>query len=284
MREAIARTIRRLNLHSVVMALPVFGQALYDGLSAELNRVCDFKDVIKSAVVPNVNMDHDTIDDYESKYGIITDELLSDNERIGKIIERAGRNGNGGTDWLQQQIRLAGFDLYVIENRPIYSNANQYGDFQFGNVQYGGEVTYKDPRNVPGKIMASSPTGNIGGQFIQYGDFQFGSSVQFGTIEENTVYPQPNEFTIPSTDTYWGYVFFISPFPDRFASEIELLSITSGQLKTLRKLVYSLKHLRNWAVVQVTTSTLQDKTTSDGFIKKTSDGAIMVVSSDLTEE
>ena len=281
MREAIARALRRLNLQSVVMSLPVFGKALYDGLSEEFGKVNDFKNIVKSAVVANVNMDISTLEDYEKKYNLRVDTLFDDKARIDKIIERASRNGNGTALWLQQQIQKAGFPLYVIENSKDFSTGAQYGDFQFGTEQYGGLVTYRDPRNIPGEIMASSPNGNVGGQYISYGDFQFGPQVQFGTLLPNTSYPVGAGFNIPATPDSWGYVFFISPFPDRLATEIEMLSISKSQLATLKKIVIELKHARNWAVVQVTTAVQQKEITADGLYKTTSDNAINTVLSKL---
>jgi hypothetical protein len=281
MREAIARAIKRLNLQSVVMNLPVFGQALYDGLSEEFNRVNDYKDIIKHSVVANDNMSIETLDDYEKKYGLRTDPLFSDAERVNKIIERASRNGNGGAEWLQKQIRLAGFDLYVIVNTVSSTTGAQFGDFQFGSEQFGGITSYIDPRGVPGEIVASSSNGNNGGQFISFGDFQFGSQVQFGTLQENSVYPAPKPFVVPFNPDSWAYVFFVSPFPDRLATEIELQALSDSQLQTLKKIIIELKHAMTWAIVQVTTATLQKKITSDGLYKLTSDELTGNVLSDL---
>lgn len=280
-RDKIARTIRRLNLHGVIMKLPIFGQAIYDGLSLEFERVDDFRNLVKNSVVPNKNMDISTLDDYEKKYNVRVDPLLSDDERIDKIIERAGLNSNGTATYLEQQIRQAGYDLYVIENFPEFSTGSQFGNFQFGDEQYGGITTYRDPRPVPGEIIASSPNGNIGGQFISFGDFQFGDQIQYGTLEPNSSYPVGKGFTIPADTRTWAYVFFISPFPDRLATEIELQALTTAQLQDLKKIIIQLKHVRNWAVVQVTTATIQNKITSDGLYKLTSDGLRKSVSSDI---
>ena len=208
------------------MALPIFGKALYEGLSEELNRVVEYKDIVKSSVIPNANMNVDTLEDYEKRYGLRSDPLFSDEDRINKIIERASRNGNGTATWLESQLQKAGFDLYVIENLPNEPTGASFGDFQFGTEQFGGLVTYTDPRNVPGEIVASSPNGNIGGQYISFGDFQFGSDFQFGTLQENSSYPVAKPFSIPATPDTWGYVFFISPFPDRLAEEVELQALS----------------------------------------------------------
>ena len=282
LKNVIIRALKRLNLQSFVLSIPIFGNALYEGLSAEFVRVDDYKNIIKNSVVPNVNMDESTLSDYEKKYGLSYDSLLTADERRAKIIERASQNGNGTATWLQQQIRQAGFDLYVIENFKDTSTGAQFGDFQFGTEQYGGLVTYKDPRYIPGEVIASSPSCNMGGQFISFGDFQFGDGTQFGTLQSDTSYPVPCDFVVPATPDYWGYVFFISPFEDRLAESTELQSISTSELKSLKKLIIQLKHVRNWAIVQVTTGTLQKEITSDGMYKTTTDGLINNVLSDLT--
>lgn len=248
---SIARTIRRLNLQSLIMKLPIFGQALYEGLSEELDRVNNFRTSITISVVPNENMDSDTIEDNEQKYGIELDASATDETRITRIIEAAQRDGNGGPDWLQDQIQKAGFDLYVLLNEQNVSQVFQFGDFQFGEVQFGGAITYLDPRTVDGELIASSPNGNIGPQFEQFGDFQFGPTQQFGDLVSGFSNPRPKPFIITSNPNLWGYFFFLSPFPDRIAGPTELLSITDEDWNYLNKLVIQLKHARNWAIVQV---------------------------------
>ena len=84
--NSIARTIRRLNLQSIVMRLPIFGQALYEGLSLEFDRVNDFREIVKSATVVNGNMDPDTIQDHEQKYGINTFITATAAERIDRLL------------------------------------------------------------------------------------------------------------------------------------------------------------------------------------------------------
>jgi hypothetical protein len=250
--QAIARTIRRLNFKGTIAALKDYGQKLYNGLAEEFNRVNDFRRKILTAVVPNDQMDTDTILDNEEKYGVPTDINATDEERIMRIIQAAARDGNGGPDWLEDQLQSAGFDLYVILNTKDVSSVFQFGDFQFNDVQFGGAITYTDPRTIDGELVASSPNGNIGPLFVNFGSaVQFGPDVQFGTLIENTAVPRPKPFQITSNPNLWGYIFFISPFPDRVAGPTELLSITAEEWSYLRRLVIQLKHVRNWAIVQV---------------------------------
>ena len=216
------------------MKLPIFGKALYDGLSLELDRVNDFRTLVNKSVVANENMDVSTIEDYEDKYGIDEDVTATDQERIDRIVERAQRDGNGGPDWLQQQIRQAGFDLYVILN----------------------DLPYTDPATVDGFLIASSPNGNIG-----------------GTPTIGFAYPLPQPFTITADATKWGYFFFLSPFSDRVATAGERPTITNDEFLFLEKTVLQLKHLRNWCLAQVLASLIKItsddliKTTSDGLQK-----------------
>ncbi|KKM92255.1 hypothetical protein LCGC14_1220360, partial [marine sediment metagenome] len=230
---AISNTIRRLNLQSFIMRLPVFGQALYDGISEEFNRVNDFRDIVTTSVVPNTNMATETIEDNEKARGIDTDTTKTDSERIDRIISEAQRDGNGGPDWIQDRIRKAGYDLYVLLNigPPI------------------------DPETVPGQLITSSPNGNVGGVPV------------FGFA-----YPDPQPFSITADPNRWGYFFFLSPFSDRIALDAERDIITYQDFIFLKKMVMQLKHVRNWAVAQV--SVIQIKITTDYLTKLTSDDLI----------
>lgn len=250
LKESISRTLKRLNLQGIMMQFPFFGKGLYDGLSAEFDRVNDFKNKIKVSVVPNSNMDPDTIDDYEDRYGIESITDGSDSVRIQRIIARAAMDGSGGPDWLENQIRNAGFDLYVIVNTPDAEESSpQFGPFQFNDVQFGSLVSYIDPRNIDGEIIASSPVNEIGGLYDQFGDYQF-NDIQFGSIIEGTSYPRPRQFAIPSDPNRWAYVFFVSPFEDRLAGPSELAQLTEQELRFLRNLILKDKFTRNWCILQ----------------------------------
>ena len=250
---AISNTIRRLNLQSFIMRLPVFGQALYDGISEEFNRVNDFRTIVTKSVVPNTNMSTDTIEDNEAARGIDPDITKTSVERIDRIIEAAQRDGNGGPDWIQDQVQQAGFPLYVILNEKDVDSYPQYGDFQYGDILYGGQVLYTDPSTIDGELIASSPNGNNGPQFLNYGDFQYGD-IQYGTLEEGFALPRPREFTITTNPNRWGYFFFLSPDPAGIVGSGDLLALTEKEFTDLKKLVIQLKHTRNWAIAQVEVS------------------------------
>jgi uncharacterized protein YmfQ (DUF2313 family) len=248
--QTISRTLKRLYIKGIPFGLPVFGKALFDGLSAEFSRVDDLKNKVKNSVVPNDNMSADTIDDYEKRYGVNGIGMLSNQEGIQKIIAKASENGSGGPDWLEDLIQASGFDLYVIVNQPdSESSYPQYGDFQYGDVQYGGLVSYKDPRNIDGELIASSPVSDIGGLYLEYGDFQYGD-VQYGTIQDGASYPRPKPFIISSDPNRWGYIFFVSPFEERLAGPSELAQIQQEEYDFLVNLILESKFTRNWCILQ----------------------------------
>lgn len=283
-KTSIANTLRRLNVHGRIMALPIYGQALYDAIAEEFDLLNDFRNQVSSAVVPNVNMDSDTIEDFESKYGIANISTSSDKTRIERIIERASGNGNGGADWFEERIQAAGFDLYVHVNEQNVTESPSFNDYQFNEVQFGDLVTYTDPRDIPGEIIASSPIDNIGGLFEQFGtEYQF-DDLQFGTIDETAAYPRPKTFSIPSDPDRWGYVFFLSPSADEVVTdELDMLALTEEEYSFLHKLILQTKFTRNWCIAQVSTATIQEETTDDGLVKMTDDGLYSVVISDIDD-
>jgi len=257
-KTSIARTLRRLNLQSVVMKMPVFGQAIYDGLSEEFDRVNDFRIQINNSIVPNDNMDVSTIQDYEGKYGIDKDSIATNRQKIDRIIERAQRDGNGGPDWLEDQIQKAGFPLYVILN-----NSPQV-----------------DPAGVPGELVASSPNGNIGAPFENFGNFQFGTT-QFGALIDGVANPRPKPFIITVDSNKWSYFFFLSPDPAGVVGALDFLPLESESLTYLKKLIMQLKHTGLWCILQASSATIQDKITTDTLTKLTTLNETKVVISDL---
>jgi hypothetical protein len=260
-----------------------YGPALYRGIAAEFNRVNDQKNIVLNSVVATDNLPSEAIEDYQKKYGIADIPLDTDEVKIAKIMQRASWNGNGGYDWLQEQIQLAGFDLYVIPNERTQSDASQFGDFQFGGVQFGAAFLYQDPADIAGELVTSSPTGNIGNQTFQFGSYQFSGSIQFGSLQEGFAVPRPNTHKIPSSPERWGYFFFISPFADRLATDVELYAMTDSEMSYLKKLIIQIKFMRNWCILQATDATLQNKITTDSLYKTTSDGLMTVVSSDISQ-
>ncbi|MBE3064405.1 MAG: hypothetical protein IMZ69_05235 [Spirochaetes bacterium] len=252
---AIARTLKRLTVGGRVLDGVTWFPKLYEGLSKEFGRVDDYRKKVLAAAIPNENLPTESLDDQEAKYGIENYLGFTDQERVDRIMERANRDGNGGADWLQEQVQQAGFTLYVISNGKQPTSSMQYGgDIQYAEtVQYGISVSRINPATVLGELICSSPPAKAGRRYLtQYGLMQYGGSSLYGTANPAFSYPQPRRFLIPSDPLQWGRFFFLSPFADRLAiNDGELLELSAEEFRYLRRLIIQTKYLRDWCVAQV---------------------------------
>lgn len=243
------------------------------GLAVEFSRISDMRESVLCAVVPSENLCSESLYDLETKYGIDHSSVLSDEQRIARILDRASMDGSGGIDWLEDVIQTAGFPLYVIENVKTVPEETQFGDVQFGNTtQFAIMPSREDPTLVPGVLITSSPNRRGGAATVassQFGSAQFGSS-QFGTKDLTKIYPQPATRTIPLDPSTWSRIFFLSPVEDRTANENEMLLLSEEQIRYLVKLIEQVKYLRNWCIAQVGTDV--QRITSDGAIRVLEDG------------
>ena len=262
--NSISNTLKRLSIKINLKGFLNLNY-LFDGLSIEFSRLIEFKDIILNSSVPNDNMDEDTIDDYNNKYGIQTNGCSS-SDCIDRIIERASLSGNGGVDFLQEQIRKAGFDLYVIENISGPDQEIQYDDNDLeysDSIQYDIELDLIDPNEYLdidlGKLIVGSPSSGAGKLVnAQYSDNQVDgleyndTDLQYDDPDLDATYPRPVPYQVTTNPLYWNFVFFLSPFADRLAeTEDELLSLTTEEYNYLYKLVIALKFQRNWCVAQI---------------------------------
>jgi len=114
--QKIKNTLIRLSGKILIFNPVNWYPKLMEGFAVELDRVREFKNIISSAVIPNANMDTDTIQDHNKKYGVSQFVGGTDAEQIARLIEKASLNGEPGKDWMTDQVQMAGFPLYVIEN------------------------------------------------------------------------------------------------------------------------------------------------------------------------
>jgi uncharacterized protein YmfQ (DUF2313 family) len=257
---SIERTIARLN----DIAYFTFGdwaRRLYAGLSKEFGRVSEYKDKVLCATVPSESLCIEALDDLEKKYGISYLGDVTEQDRINRIVERASLFGSLGPGWLQQQIQAAGFPLYVIENTPQVQIETQYGD----DLQHDTSTQYAmmpkriDPTTVPGVLITSSPNKRGARRVVaasQYGTQTQYSDGFYSTPDDRYSYPQPAIRQLPTDPTKWGRVFFLSPFPDRLATDDEMLLMGDEHIRYLEKLVIQIKALRNWCIAQVYTQVI----------------------------
>jgi len=253
MLTAFKNTLKRLSGKIYVFNPVTYFPALLEGLSIELERVRVFKDQVLSATVPNDNMTPDSIPDYNVKYGIPNTLGGTDAQQISRIKEKASLNGFPGPDWLEDQLHMAGFNLYVHENKPLLTNTRQYGLYQYSpSVQYGLTSRFINPDIMLGELVVGSPHHGAGRLFLNmYGSSQYGLPAMYGSPDPNALNPQPVKYARTDDPTLWGYYFVLSPFDDRLAvDESEFLVYTQMEFNYLKNLIIELKLARNWCILQ----------------------------------
>jgi len=253
MLNSIKRTLIRLSGKIYIFNPITYFPFLMEGIAIEFNRIREFKNNVLSATVPNENMWVDSIEDYNNKYGIPQTLNGTNQQKINRIIEKANLNGYPGADWLQEQIQMAGFQLYVIENEPLEQNIVQYGTVQYSiSQQYGLTERFVDPDNIPGDLVVGSPPRGAGRMFLfQYGTCQYSTSSIYGTYDPNSLNPQPFRYIRTDDQRYWGYYFTLSPFSNRVATdESEFLELNQEEYNYLVLLIKQLKMQRNWCILQ----------------------------------
>jgi hypothetical protein len=137
-KRTLLRLLAKLRILKASYWIPLF----FEGVAIELERVNDFKKKVLKSVVPNSNMDTDSLDDYIKKYGLeYLDYLpitITDEQKINFCIEAAALSGHSGPEWLQDQLQKAGFDFYVFKNDPSTDPSTIAGELVVGTHPTGG--------------------------------------------------------------------------------------------------------------------------------------------------
>jgi len=115
----------------------------------------DGKSILDSILPDNDNFTIDDAADWERRLGLISNDLISLEDRKLAIARKMNFPGNvnarQSATWIQYQLRLAGFDVYVHEN---FTGANpedlypgdffedlEHGEFEHGEFEHGGLST-----------------------------------------------------------------------------------------------------------------------------------------------
>jgi hypothetical protein len=149
-----------------------FFQKLHDGLAiSEARAYSDAMSILDSILPDNDNFSVDDAASWERRLGLITNDAVSLTDRKAAITRKMNHPGGikarQNYRYIQSQLRLAGFDVYVYENR-----------FPDG---FGGYVT-QNP------LVFS---GGLGGDDVQLGDQQLGDfqlGPLFGELVVNSIY------------------------------------------------------------------------------------------------
>jgi hypothetical protein len=162
------------------------------------------------------------LDDLEREYGSIKDKNLSESLRRQRLNAIAfARNGGGTSDFLQQVLRDAGFDVFVYNNDPAVDPALFLNE-TFQMVAGGGNA-YAGYQDAFGTLQAFA--GRSGGELVVNGDLLASSGPLYLSVA-NTMYAGQTdlafaghfdesfinrvEYDIPVDPDAWPFVFFVS--------------------------------------------------------------------------
>jgi len=140
-------------------------EKLHLGLAVSESQTYNDAAAILNSILPDNNLfDINDAIDWERRLGLVSNDTVSLADRKLAIRRKLTQPGvaPAKSNWryLEQQLRLAGFDVYVYENRfydypngyytqtpfeltgnTTFFKGNQHGDFQHGQIQHGGRFT-----------------------------------------------------------------------------------------------------------------------------------------------
>ncbi len=198
--------------------IPVGGffEKLVDGLSQSEDRAYrDARLLLKSIIPDNDDFTEDDATSWERRLGLVSNTVVNLEDRKLAIKRKMNHPGNikarQNYRFLERELRAAGFDVYVYENR-----------FDDG---MGGYET-----RSPEDILGSAST-------VQHGDFSHGTTQHgFGIIEKVVNYIEPEKDNFFDNGSSLRSTFFIS------SSVITTFaSIDQTRKDEFRKLILSIK-------------------------------------------
>lgn len=166
--------------------------------------------VLDSTFPDNDNFDSDDCSLWEYRLGLRTNESLPLQDRRDAILRKMSRGRNvparQGKDYIENQLRIAGFDVYVHENVPPYQTPEDIISGSLNISQHGG-------------------------------DFQHGIGAQHGATSVQLIanLSTPNEFFSVGSENLWA-TFFIGG-----AVLGESATVDANREQEFRELVLKLK-------------------------------------------
>ncbi len=217
----------------------------------EPNRVCDFYVDVRDSGIPTMTMPADSLPDWESDLGLITNTSLTDDQRRERIIGKYYSVGGQGPEYIQDRFQAAGFDVFVYENNPA-AGARQYitlmNDFQLNDAQLGDFTDRIDPRTLAGILYANPPIytnrkdylgSSLGDTNVEMNDFELG--------EFSTTLIEEFEYTIPTDSATYIFFWFLAGPGGIF----DFVNIPADKQADFESLIFQLKPAHTWVIAQV---------------------------------
>ncbi len=219
----------------------------------EPNRICDFYVDVRSSGIPTVDMPADSLTDWESYLGLLTNTGLTDAQRRERIIGKYYSVGGQGPDYIEERFQSAGFPVFVYENNPALG-AREYitllGDtgIQMDDFQLGDFTDRINPVSLGGILYAGPPIfitqkdylgSSLGDTNVEMGDFQLGEFLETLLTEL--------EYTISADSATFIFFWFLAGPGGIF----DFVDIPADRQADFESLIFQLKPAHTWIVAQV---------------------------------
>ena len=200
------------------------------------------------------------LDDAEKEWGLIFNPDLTEAERRARLLSAKTAHKNEGTDtFLQEKLRLAGFDVYVYRNDPPVNPALFIYD--------GFLVVCGGVEAICGEADAICGSGGAGGALIVNGDLYLnelgylivsngvesicGNAAAVCGANNGGIIRRLVTYPLPTESGYWPLVFFIGGLAIRDPITDELTSIEFAQISVSRRdeivsLIVKYKPAHSW--------------------------------------
>lgn len=200
------------------------------------------------------------LDDAEKEWGLIFNPDLTEAERRARLLSAKTAHKNEGTDtFLQEKLRLAGFDVYVYRNDPpVDPSIFIYDGFL---VVCGGADA------ICGEADAICGSGGAGGALVVNGDLYLndltysvmcagteaicGNAAAVCGATNGEITRRLVTYPLPATSGYWPLVFFVGGLATRDPVTDELTNIEFAEIPASRRdeivsLIVKYKPAHSW--------------------------------------
>jgi hypothetical protein len=202
-------------------------EKLLDGISENIASVQDYISQLKYIRDPLLTP---VLDDLEYEFGVLKDESLSESERRDQLLAIKGsRRSIGTAQFLQDTLRVAGFDVFVHRNDPPVN-----------------PISFNRMALDDGKYALDSK-----GAALDGGNQPYGHLLVNGKASDIEYSLCPSE-----CEGFWAAAFFVGGPAERdpgtgYLQKIDVATVPAARKSVFERLIVSIKPLHTWVNLYV---------------------------------
>lgn len=177
---------------------------LHDALAESENTAYSSALSVLDSILPdNDNFTTDDATSWERRLGLITNTNTPLTDRKRGLIRKMNHPGTIKARqhylYLERELRAAGFDVYIVENRFLASTTldEQLGILEFGEWEFGGTNINPDKYEVTDPNTFSNEYANF---TVEFGEWEFGGGIDYSLVANHIDETLDNDFFSTLTD------------------------------------------------------------------------------------